>query len=389
MTAKSLVLHIGDPKTGSSSIQQVLRNALYETDGFTLDYPAQLNAFPLANALWDAKQAEQRAPRFAKLATWLAASQADVAVVSAEQFFRVNPAVLQQALDEFLPDYATNIRIVAYVRPHVNRLLSAYMQRTKAGLFQGDLNTFFEKTKRENLLTYAPRFQSWRDQFGLRFTLRPMIRDKLRGHDVVTDFLDLALNGHAFKLLGAVEANASLALEPLAGLREVQGVLMRNKVAAGTRHSVGDYVTRALIGHAAGRATKLQLPPALYATVQAYCAADAATLDAAFFDQPLMTQALEQAATDTAPARQSNLAKDHFSEETVLALRQKGRRLVTLFKKRPAAWTQAFEREIGQRAPAEDGKPPLPPIVAHNANVNVILSDIADLIASVGTPAVK
>ena len=123
--------------------------------------------------------------------------------------------------------------------------------------------------------------------------------------------------------------------------------------------------------------------------VREFCAEDAAALDAVFFDKPLMLDALDQAGQDAVPAKQDLLAKTYYSEETLQALRQKGRQLVTLFKKRPAAWTQAFEREIGQRAPAEDGKPPLPPIVAHNANVNVILSDIADLIAGLGTPAVK
>ena len=55
--------------------------------------------------------------------------------------------------------------------------LSAYMQRTKAGMFQGDMETFFARTQGENLLHYAPRFDRWRDVFGDRFTLRPMIRE--------------------------------------------------------------------------------------------------------------------------------------------------------------------------------------------------------------------
>ena len=378
MTAKSLVLHIGDPKTGSTSIQQVLGNQLYESDAVSVDYPDHLNSFPLANSLWDKKQADHRMPRFTRLAEWLAASQADVAIVSSEQFFRVNPAVLQQALDEFLPDFAHSVRVVAYVRPHVNRLLSAYMQRTKAGLYQGDMKTFFERSKREKLLIYAPRFQQWRDQFGDRFTLRPLIRDQLRDGDVVTDFLDHALNGHSFKLRSRIEANPSMSLEHLAGLREVQAILNRNQIVAGTRHSVGDHISRSLSGATADKGTKLLLPQPLYAAVNAYCAADAAALDASFFASPLMTTALADAANDVVPARQELLAKDHYSEETPQALRQKGRQLVTLFKKRPVAWTVAYEREIGQR-PADDTPTP-PPVRAHIEKVNGVLTEIAGLL---------
>ena len=385
MTAKSLVLHIGDPKTGSSSIQEVLRNRQYESETVQVDYPDQLNSFPLANALSDKKQAAQRAPRWTRLADWLDQSQADLAIVSAEQFFRVKPEVLQAALDEFLPDYARTVRVVAYVRPHANRLLSAYSQRTKAGLFQGDIKTFFEGTKRENLLTYAPRFQRWHDAFGDRFTLRPVIREELRQGDVVTDFMDYALNGQPFKLRGTVEANPSLPLEYLAAVRDVQAVLKRNQVAIGTRHSVGDHLSRNLWRTGAGKhGTRLQLPQSLYDAVKAHCEADAAELDQGFFGRPLMMTALEEAAKDVVATKQEMLAKSHYSEDSLQGLRQKARQLVTLFKKRPVAWTLAFECEIGQRPAADAARLSPPPVRAHIDKVNTALAEVAQMILAGG-----
>jgi len=386
MTAKSLVLHIGDPKTGTSSIQEVLLNRMYETDSVQVDYPDQLNAFPLANALSDPKQADARIPRWTRLADRLQASQADVAIVSAEQFFRVQPAALQDALDDFLPDLAPSTRIIAYVRPHASRLLSAYMQRTKAGLYRGDLKAFFDRSKRENLLHYAPRFQAWRDMFGDRFTLRPMIHDQLRNGDVVTDFLDHALQGAAFRLRGSVQTNLSLPLEYLAGLREVQAVLIRNDIATGTRHSVGDHINRTINRLGPGTGTRLHLPLGLYTQVAAYCAEDAATLDAAFFASPLMTTALHAAADDAVADPQKPLARDHYPQEVLAQLRQSARHLVTLFQKRPTAWTMAFERDIGQRR-TDDDKPVPPPVRAHIAKVNLALDDIAQtLITSLQSP---
>jgi hypothetical protein len=95
---KSLVLHIGDPKTGSSSIQEVLRAGLFQSPEVKVDSPGQLNSFPLANALSDKGQLQFREPRYKKLAEWLASSDADVGVISAEQFFRVDPSAVLLAL---------------------------------------------------------------------------------------------------------------------------------------------------------------------------------------------------------------------------------------------------------------------------------------------------
>jgi hypothetical protein len=381
MAAKSLVLHIGDPKTGTSSIQHVLRNSLWEASTISLAYPDQLNSFPLANALSDPKQAAQRDARFTKLATWLASTDADVAVVSAEQFFRVDPQKLLDTLNEFVPDYVPTLRVVAYVRPHASRFLSAFMQRGKAGLYFGDADTFFKRTKAEKLLRFAPRFQRWRDTFGDRFTLRPMIRNHLRDGDVVSDFLNITLGGAPFKLAESVDANPSLPLEYLVGLRELQAVLKRNQIANGVRHAVGDYVGMTLARTHPHQGTKLQITQELYNKVKLYCQSDAEALDAVFFDgQPLMAQALKQAAADVVAEEQPTVITSHYSEDSIIALREESRNLVSLFKKRPMAWTMAFEQRIGQRISKPGAEPPKQ-VLAHIEKVNDALTKIARMIA--------
>jgi hypothetical protein len=380
--ATSLVLHIGDPKTGTSSIQEVLRHKLWDSPAATLAYPEQLNSFPLANALSDPKQADQRAARWGRFAEWLRGTEADVAVVSAEQFFRVDPKVLLDTLTEFAPEHVATLRVLAYVRPHANRLVSAFMQRSKAGLFQGDMATFFARTKGEQLLHYAPRFDRWRATFGDRFTLRPMIRSQLRDGDVVSDFLDFALKGAPFEIRGATATNTSLPLEFLAGLSDVQNILKRNKIALGTRHSVGDHIGRALMSAHPGAGTRLQISAALYQDLKAHCQGDAERLDRDFFGQPLMAQALEEAGRDVAEANQDTGPQAHFPDPTLQVLHKRARRLVAMFRKRPTAWTLAFERDIGQRPPAPDGKAPLPLVQSHIDKVNAVLADIADLIGN-------
>ena len=379
--AKSLVIHIGDPKTGTTSIQEVLLRKLYATSTVTVDYPDQLNHFPLANALIDPKQDAMRAPRFSKLATWAGASPADVAIISAEQFFRVDPQKLHDTLNEFMPDFAATAHVIGYVRPHASRFVSAFIQRTRSGLFLDDMNSFFEVTKREKLLRYTPRFEAWRRVFGDRFTLRPMIRQEMMNGDVVSDFLNTALNGAPFTLADYKETNSSLPLEFLAGMREVQRVLKRNKVAPGTRNLVGDQIGRTLFEKGAPAGTKVQLTAELYEKIRDFYASDAADLDAAFFAQPIMTQALDEAKAATVALDPPSKAADYYSQEAIQEMKNSALKLVTYFTNRPTAWPLAFERKIGQRPPAKEGVE-VPASNAQNARrVDAALNEIVDVIA--------
>ncbi len=300
----------------------------------------------------------------------------------ASSSFASIPQVLLDTLTEFVPDHVATMRVIAYVRPHANRLVSAFMQRTKAGLFQGDMEAFFVRTQAENLLHYAPRFQNWRAVFGDRFTLRPMIREELRDGDVVKDFLHLALNDAPFTLQQATEANTSLPLEFVVGLREAQAVLKRNEVPVGTRHSVGDYINRSLARSHPGVGTKLRMNRKLYEDIKVYCKGDADTLDTEFFGKPIMANALEAAASDTVDSDQNMLTRSYYTEEAIKTLRGKARQAAMMFKRRPAAWNIAFEREIGQRA-ATDAEMPMP-MQVYVDKVNALLTDIATIIAAPG-----
>lgn len=379
--AKSLVIHIGDPKTGTTSIQEVLLRRLFDTSTVTVDYPDQLNHFPLANALIDPKQAATRGPRFRKIATWARESPADVAIISAEQFFRVDPQKLQDTLDEYVPEFATTARVIGYVRPHASRFVSAYIQRTRSGLYMEDMNSFFEVTKKEKLLRYTPRFEGWRRVFGDRFTLRTMIRQELLNGDVVSDFMNTALEGAPVTLKNYKEINSSLPLEYLAGMREVQRVLKRNKIAPGTRNLVGDQIGRTLVEKGAPAGTKVQLTAELYEKIRDFYASDAADLDAAFFSKPIMTQAMEEAKTATVEIDPPSKAAAYYDTEAIQALKSSALKLVTYFTNRPTAWPLTFERKIGQRPPPKEGAE-VPPANLQNARrVDAALNEIVEVIA--------
>jgi hypothetical protein len=149
---------------------------------------------------------------------------------------------------------------------------------------------------------------------------------------------------------------------------------------------VGDHLGRALAAKFPGAGTKLQLSAALYEEVAAHCLPDAQALDAAFFDTPLMTQALADAASDVAATPQPADAAAYYSPEAVQAMRQSARKLVAMFKKRPGAWTLAYEREIGQRITPPGAKPPPPPVRMNIDRINGVLADLTGTIGRPGGP---
>ncbi|MFD1344375.1 hypothetical protein ACFQ4E_18235, partial [Litorisediminicola beolgyonensis] len=278
-----LVIHIGDPKTGTSSIQRVLMDGAWQAPGLTMMPRAQLNDYPLANTLRKAKQRAKLEPRFTALARQIAASEADLAVVSAEQFWGVDPKALYEALRRFLPEHAESARVIAYVRPHAAHFLSGYAQSCKTGHFQGDGAAYLAHVQTGRILNCAPRFLAWRDTFGDRFTLRLFDRARLSGGDAVRDFLETATGRTDIEITAGAAQNETLTRPALAGVM----LLQQRLDAAG----IPQEVKTALGGEMAGLCNrgggmggeKLALDRALATRIAARFAEDAAALDAAFF----------------------------------------------------------------------------------------------------------
>ena len=143
---KRLVIHAGDPKTGSSSIQQVLFDGAWSAPGSSLAYPGVLNAIPLADALRGELPPPRARRQIAQSAEWLAAQTADVAVFSAEHFAFVEPDTLREALPRLLGETGRQVTVLAYVRPHLPRLLSTFAQRVKTRGLELDFEAFCRTT---------------------------------------------------------------------------------------------------------------------------------------------------------------------------------------------------------------------------------------------------
>ncbi|SES66229.1 hypothetical protein [Oceanicella actignis] len=326
---QQLIVHLGDVKTGSTSIQTILRNRTFDAGGVRVFYPAlreaedegaqvlaqlALNHNAVAVALRDGDEA--RAQRLlSRIAAMVAdeGADADVVILSAEWFEFVAPERLRDALAAHLPALAPGARLISYVRPHAERVLSAFQENRKLDAFMAGPAGFHERQLRAGTFRYAPRLRRWRAVFGDRFEARAMIRARLRENCVVRDFLGYALDGAPVTLREEPEANRSLSLRQLAFMT----LMHRNFVL---RPHQARRLSRAMGPDPEG--APLRLPIALIRRIQADYAQDAAETDREFFGAPVLSEALARAHEKAASEPMSLRARDHYAPDELARMRQ-------------------------------------------------------------------
>jgi hypothetical protein len=216
------------------------------------------------------------------------------------------------------------VRLVAYVRPHGDKILSEFAERVKGGGVMGSLGDFFETMSASKYLDYMPRFEAWQNVFGDHFDLRPFVRGQLYQGDVVADFFRFALKSEAFELPNPGFTNTSLTISQLSLVREVHKHLSKEaplKKGARARNA-GQMVGRSVAGKIQLKglgqdSDKLRLSALIASQISERYAADAAALDAGFFEGTPMTQALEKIHLEAADSDQSLEAGEYFSADVV------------------------------------------------------------------------
>jgi len=297
---KEIVFHLGNRKTGSTSIQDALAQKAVHSPETSIFYPARANNLTLAKTLSPYHSIKKRQERFQMLARRIDRSDADIAVVSAEFFEEVDPQVLQEVIDQYLPQYRDNIRLIAYVRPHAERVLSNFAEQTKLGQFFGPLERFHQQIAKQKTLFYTPKFEAWRRVFGDAFELRPFIRDRLHNGDVVDDFIDYVLQGAHYTLQSLIRSNSSLSVEYLSMVREFQRILHENGAPTKLKIALGKYLGRQLATYPVETHRKLRLHKRAAQNIIETYQQDAAALDAEFFPQDHPMEAALLASLDKA-----------------------------------------------------------------------------------------
>ncbi len=323
---KTLVFHIGDRKTGSTSIQMAFAQNRIELKGSAVFYPTQLShnwlkshcqAYGAANRPVMRKQA---IAIFEKLAKRIRKSDADFCLISAESLEAVDPHVFHDIVTTYFATAADDIRVVAYVRPHAARLLSNFAEQTKIGSFRAGLEPYFRHVLSKERLHYQQRFAAWRAVFGTQFTLRPMIRSQLVNGSVVDDFVEHAFGQSEFRVSGGAATNESLCLEDLMRLKVLQSRCARTPQKL--RHALGWEFSRLVAALPPCQTrTRLQLHKALAGDIHAAYLKDARAIDQQFFDgAPLLETELDTA-LETAPETAQSVAPgDHFSAAEIRSL---------------------------------------------------------------------
>ena len=312
-----LVIHIGDHKTGSTSIQYAFARGQVRLGGAAVAYPTKLNHSFLrkqcsayANGAAPARAAAEEV--FRRLARRIATSGAPAALISAEALENVPPGLLHEVVTGFFAEAADEIRVVAYVRPHAARFLSNYAEQIKIGSFAGDLEAYFAHVQDKGRLDYQPRFAAHRAAFGDAFLLRPMIREQLTGGDILADFAAHAFPG-AELAPAAGTANESLSLEDLMRLKLLQARL--GDAPQKLRHALGWEFARLVADLPPPQSrTRLQLHAGLAGRLHEACLADARALDAGFFGgQALLEGELTRARDGAVPVAQPTEPAAWFS----------------------------------------------------------------------------
>ncbi len=374
-----LVFHIGDPKTGTSSIQRALQDKSVTCETRQILPWITLNARNLAFDL-TSQDEEKRDQKMDSVRKWLASGEADYAVISSEFMARANPNRLKKTLVRHLPEYGTSARAIAYVRPHASRFLAAFIQRTKTGHYFGDFDSFHEDVNRDNPLTlhYSKRFNQWRKAFEGQFTLRPFLRSELRDGDAVRDFFSVLLDEEPFTVSGPIEENVSVTTRSLSGMRYFHKYLQRQDFQPQSRAALGSAIANYFIpmGEVTGEKPKLDRKTA-ERIVEAY-RHDAQRLDKAFFSRPLMTEALEKSARDTVDEPLDLDVTRYFSPAEVSDMENLSAEIARKFQKNSKAWTSAH------RARKQKGIAPSSTAPKWRGNrriIHAIDSDLSELAA--------
>ncbi|MGM0584892.1 MAG: hypothetical protein ACQEUZ_09605, partial [Pseudomonadota bacterium] len=306
---EELRLHLGDCKTGSTSIQTILKRGRWRCPSRRIAYPVEegrLHHCLVAATLYKEGQIKNRAARWGRLARMVRDAQADVSIVSAEWFELAEPQEVKRALEEFLPEHAGSARLIAYIRPHADRLVSSFQEQTKVGANHDSLAGFHARTRKNGRFFYAPRLRRWREVFGDRYEVRPLIRERLHEGDVVRDFLRWALDGAEFEVTGAPAANVSLNLEDLALVREMH---RRRPLPPG----VGQRMAEALHARGGAGTTPLRMDRRLLEEVRRDYLEDAREIDAEFFEGAPFERAFDAAEAKAVDTPQTLDADMHFS----------------------------------------------------------------------------
>ncbi|RPH22345.1 MAG: hypothetical protein CBB67_002495 [Alteromonadaceae bacterium TMED7] len=209
---KSLILHIGCHKTGTTAIQQYLmrnQESLNEIGWHSFFIRPDGTPSPRGNAnIWvDFQGKGEEFSATVNKALYKALSKQNCnTILSMEELSWLDNKEQIAELQGELSKIFSNIQVVCYVRRQDQHLLSHYQQSFKgphssARSFYGSELCIMPKYKAhfDKYLNYAEKLGLWADVFGKQnIHVREFARNKLHNGDAVADFMHYFLPDHTF-----------------------------------------------------------------------------------------------------------------------------------------------------------------------------------------------
>lgn len=223
MTQKTIYLHIGRHKTGTSSIQHFISNHPEVLNELKLHYPETGRKGIAHHKLADLFSYQSNKTPEARLATEQSAttkallneieSQPNDVLISSEGFQNSDPYLIKKALQGY------KLRVLVYIRNQIDYLASSYAQRVWATRYSGSMDDYYNRVFSVDYLHFL---NNWDDASGGEIHARKFSRDTLCENDIVTDFFVEMLGANTQSLKQQIQnreiadANPSLTSDLLA-----------------------------------------------------------------------------------------------------------------------------------------------------------------------------
>ncbi|MEM9223385.1 MAG: hypothetical protein AAGB11_13405 [Pseudomonadota bacterium] len=204
-----LTLHIGHPKTGTTSLQATFRESAPVLAKHGVFYFAKTrNHHPIARQMHrrTRDRSERDAATFARFERELKNTSCPQAFVGSETLIRLTDEEARNAVAYFRR-FAQNVHVLVYVRHPVGFASSAAHQGIRTGRDLAEIEAA------PRVLPLRQLLKRWRDASGAdRLIVRPFDRKLLVGGDVVDDALDVLGASAAAPQLNRLRINDPLSV---------------------------------------------------------------------------------------------------------------------------------------------------------------------------------
>jgi hypothetical protein len=253
---KTIFLHIGPAKTGTTTIQQSLHDneKLLLSIGYTIPRTGQVSPGQAGhhNLAWELNGNEHFNPKYgawAELINELEDIPNDKIILSAEGFSLYTPEKIE-FLKQLLQDYS--VKVILYLRRQDLWLQSMWAEKLKKGeneTFHMSLQEWIENSlTKSNTCDYDKLIENWGEVFGKENIIpRVLEKSQFKG-TLFQDFLSACQVPEAMRFRDTIEMNISPGVKTLVLIREFKK-LLQGKLDAGSRikfySALSDFATSA------------------------------------------------------------------------------------------------------------------------------------------------